>query len=184
MAEKSTKSKKAAATTEEPEVSDSKKYVVIVAIIIILIIFAGAIVYSLRVSKPAPASFSEFQKNFESANAIGVYASYTDNTSFSSTVACSTALIEAITGDSAMHKSPGQIHFFILNSTACTYSVLGPNATSYTSTVANCTAFSTTHPSIFINYSAYARTVITPNAIYVYGNSTSLAECGIASEIS
>jgi len=165
---------------------NSKKYIAIIGAIIIVIIFAGAIVFGLKSqAPPSPqASLSAFEHNFESANTIGVYATYTTNASFSDVIGCSTALVEAIAGKSAIHKSYSQIHYFVINQTSCTSATLGPNATTSVGTIGNCTAFSTSHPSIFVNYSTFTKTLIKPDALYFYGNSTSLLECGIASQIS
>ncbi len=170
----------------EPDTAQdtTKKYVAVIAIIVIIIIFAGAIVYGVRTTKPATATLSQFESHFEAANAIGIYAIYTNNASFASAIGCSTSLTEAITEPGAMHKNPEQIHYFILNSTACTYSVLGPNATTITTSIDNCTSFAASHPSIFINYSNISRTTITNDSIYISGNESFLSICGIANEIS
>jgi hypothetical protein len=72
----------------------------------------------------------------------------------------------------------------VINQTSCTSATLGPNATTTVGAIGNCTAFSDSHPSIFVNYSTFTKTVVNPDALYFYGNSTSLLECGIASQIS
>jgi hypothetical protein len=167
------------------DTDNTKKYEAVIAAIIIILIFAGAIVYGIRSQPPTQqANFSTFESNFEAANAIGIYSTYNTNASFASVVGCSTAIIEAITGKSTLHKSYDQIHDFIINQTSCTYATLGPNATTSTGSISNCMAFSKTHPSIFLNYSNSTRTIITKNALYFYGNYTSMLECGIASQIS
>lgn len=167
------------------ETNNTRKYVGVIAAIIIVIIFAGAIVYGLRASAPSPqASLSEFEANFNSANTVGVYVTYSTNASFAPAIGCSTVLVQAITGKSSIHKSYNSIHFFVINQTSCTYATLGPNATSLVGSISNCTAFASTHPSIFVNYSSHTKTSITKNALYFYGNVTGLSECGISSEIS
>jgi hypothetical protein len=171
--------------TNSGSVDNTKKYVAVIAAVVIILIFAGAIVYGLRSQPPSQqASLSTFESNFEAANAVGIYSTYGDNTSFASVVGCSTALIEAIAGKSYIHKSFNQIHYFIINQTSCTYATLGPNATTNTGSISNCTAFSETHPSIFLNYSTHTKTIVTKNALYFYGNYTSMLECGITSQIS
>ncbi len=169
-----------------PEEQDNtRKYVAIIAAIIILLIFAGAIVYGLRPQAPSPqASLSTFEHNFDTANAIGVYSTYSTNASFAPVVGCSTAIVEAIAGRSPIHKSYNQIHYFVINQTSCTSAVLGPNATTNVTSINNCLAFSKSHPSIFVNYSTFTKTVINPDSLYFYGNNTSLLECGIATEFS
>lgn len=178
--------KKAAGVADNSnQASNARKYVAAIAAIIILIIFAGAIVYDLNSQPAAPAvSLSTFENSFNSANAIGVYATYTTNQSYGPTVECSVLLTEEIAGNSQIHKKYDQIHYFIINQTACTSSTLGPNATTSVGSIANCTAFSATHPSIFVNYSRFTKTVITKDYLYFYGNATTMPLCGITSQLS
>jgi len=170
---------------QEDKADNTRKYVAVIAAIIIIFIFAGAIVYGVRSQPPqSSASLSTFESNFNAANAIGVYATYNTNSSYASAIECSVQLTEAIAGNSPIHKTYDQIHYFIINQTSCTSATLGPNATTSVGPISNCTAFSATHPSIFVNYSTVSKTVITPKALYFYGNSTHLMQCGIASQVS
>jgi hypothetical protein len=73
-----------------------------------------------------------------------------------------------------------------MNQTSCVFEHgVGGVVTNYTyNTTANCINTSKTEPSIFINYSDTNSTRITPQALYVAGDSQFLAICGIASELS
>ena len=163
--------------------------IIVVAIVALLII--GYLIYvqlSLKESV-ATTSFPVFQKNFIAANSIGVYVYDTNSTVFSSTEGCGAAFIEEMQASSISHKPPTAIKFFVLNDTSCTYTPngLGSNVSDYSNTTASsCIAMASgkSMSSVFIQYNSTGNsTRILPYRLYYSGQSSFLAQCGIAYEI-
>lgn len=181
-----------AAKAEEPKRaapaskgSAGKKLAAVIFALVIIFAIAGVLVYGINTS--APANFSTFQKNFDSAPRVGIIVTEYNETALAATVGCATALIEQIVGNQQSHRNASTIDFYVLNATTCTYSASGIGGEisnySYTSK-ANCIATGESEPSIFINYSNTNSTLIYPTTLYVSGDARFLGQCGIASEIS
>jgi len=125
--------------------------------------------------------FSTFASNFHSSPRVAVAVTFVNESEYVAEYPCFTKLIESI----AYTRNATTIDFFLLNSTNCTYPIsgLGKPTQIGTTSKAKCLAVAKSEPSIFMNYSSYNNTIITPYHLYIYGNSGYMSSCPIAAEL-
>jgi hypothetical protein len=157
---------------------------IILAIVAIIAIIVGITATVLLMNGQA-TPFNTFKSNFNSAKRVAIYTTAYNGSQISSALGCSTAIIEEITGNPAIHRNSSTIDFFVLNQTSCVFEHgVGGIITNYTyNSTANCLSSAKGEPSIFVNYSKTNSTVINPLSLYFSGNEQFLAICGIASEL-
>lgn len=156
---------------------------VIIAVVVIAAIVFTSLFYGLYSS--SSSSFTAFQSNFNSAKNVGIYINYTNSSSMGSLVACSSALIEELSGVSGAHRNASSISLFVLYNNSCIYKQgLGQVAKNFSNATRQyCLNISRTMPSIFIAYGPTNGTVITSNRLYFVGDQKFITECGIAYQI-
>lgn len=181
-----TKNTKRAEPAKHDGSSNAKYYAIIAAAVLIAVGAVGWFALSLQTSG-ANASFSTFRSNFQAAPRVAIFSTAYTGTGISSTVGCATSIIENVVGSQTSHRNATTIDFYIVNATSCTFlkSGLGSRSNNYTTVpLANCTANISKEPTIYLNYtSGTSTTLIKPDYIYIAGNQTFLAECGIAEEL-
>lgn len=165
----------------------SSKLLIGVVIFVIIIIFAIGGGYVYGVIGGTQTNFATFQKNFLSAQNVGILVTDNNGTSFTATNACADNIIEQIVGSRQYHRNESTINLYVLiNRTNCIYLPNGFNATNpqtVNTTYQDCLTMSAAEPRIFVNYSSTNSTIITPTTLYVSGNLKFLELCGVASEI-
>jgi cellobiose-specific phosphotransferase system component IIC len=127
--------------------------------------------------------FSTFKSNFQSAARIAIIASYGNQTGSGVTLQCAALVAYSV----ALSRSANTIDFYVLNSSSCTsypMGSLGHEANLATNTIGNCLNMTKSETSLFLNYSASNRTIVTPYRLYVYGNAQYMSQCPIAVDIS
>jgi len=147
-----------------------------VPIILAFVVFFIVILPVLRVP------FSTFKSNFQSAARIAIIASYGNQTGSGVTLQCATRAVQV----AAHSRNATTIDFYVLNSSSCTYPIggLGHQVNLATNTIGNCLNMTKSETSLFLNYSADNRTIVTPYRLYVYGNAQYMSQCPIAVDLS
>lgn len=159
------------------------------AVILVVVIIAIAI-FSAGLLNEAPGvntSFVIFQKNFDSASRVDIFATAYNGTVESGTVGCATAIIEEIIANRTYHRDSNTIDFNIIaNQTSCIRTVGpgGKTSNTFVTSLQYCLNTTSTEPTIYINYSANNITIIRPDYLYISGDLLFLRECGVASQIS
>lgn len=152
-------------------------------IVIIFAIVAGGLVYGL--SRQTGTSITTFENNFNAAPTVAIVVYANNNSELGPPISCATNLIEELTSShGTAHRAASSIVQYYMNSSVCSYSQIGVSENGTTTTTARCLAMSAEYPRIIINYSTTNNTSITPDVLYVSGDTRFLSECGIASEIS
>lgn len=147
--------------------------------ILLLIIFA---IFIFVVLPTLSVPFSTFKSNFASAKRIAVFAVYSNISQSGGVLGCATQVVQF----AAHSRNATSIDFYVLNESRCTYPIggLGHTVTLATNTIGDCLNMTSSETSIFLNYSAYNNTFVTPYKLYVYGNMQYMSECPIAVDLS
>ncbi|MEM3296926.1 MAG: hypothetical protein QW696_03440, partial [Candidatus Micrarchaeaceae archaeon] len=156
---KSQKAKPAAHRVNE------KALIIAIIVVVVAAVIAAYYLVFMRFS----TSFPTFLANFRSAARVSVLVGYSNTTQFAGMSSCYSAIVESI----AHTRNATTIDFFVVNATTCYYSPggLGKPISVTTATAKQCISQALSEPSVFLNYSATNRTIITPYHLYVYGNS-------------
>lgn len=170
---------------EGRETERRARYAYVIGIIIAILVALGVATYYLQHSGNT-SDFNTFKSTFNSAPRVAIYATGYNGTAVSATIDCASLIIEQITGNPQIHRSPDSIDFFAINQTSCVFeNGVGGTVQNYTyNSIGSCLAVSSTEPSIFLNYSGVNSTAITPRSLRIYGDTGFLTMCGIASELS
>ena len=181
MTRKSNRAKKE--PTNGAGLSTKAKYAVVISIVVIVAAIGSSLFYGLHPS--APSDFSAFQHSFLTAKNVGIYVYDLNASGYVGAVGCATGLIETIVSSPQYHRDSSTINFFVVNQSTCTYSYgLGtPSSKTSVINLTQCMGYTSSEPSVFINYSTANSTVVKGNALYVNGDLKFLSECGISSEI-
>lgn len=151
---------------------------VLVAAIAVVVIAAVYLLYS-----SAPVSFSTFKSNFQNANRVAITATYYNNSQYVDESPCMNSIIQVV----AHTRKASTIDFFFIDASnnTCIYPVgtVGGQINVGTSNASRCLGIAHSETSIFLNYSRGNGIVVTPNKLYVYGNSTYMSSCPIAIEM-
>jgi uncharacterized integral membrane protein len=179
-AAKKANAKAAGQTQQKKEEGKSRKraleYIAVVVIILAIIYLAYFVITNM-----VSTTFPTFKTNFDASPRVAIAVTYNNMTQFIEEEPCFTAVINTI----AHTRNATTIDFFILNQTNCTYSSTGLGKPVNISVVSasRCIAAAKSEVSLFLNYSAYNKTIITPYHIYIYGNSGYMASCPIDAEL-
>ena len=182
--QKAEKEKPAAATGQQNPKPRGRAFWAGIFIIIIMFAIAGGLVYGLN--RGAPASFSTFQSNFNSAPRVAIFVTANNGTQLAATVGCATSVIQQIVASKTTHRNASTIDFYVMNATSCVYSPtgIGGQLQNYTySTPGRCINVSTKEPSLFINYTDANTTIIKSTSLVIEGNYRFLLQCAVASEM-
>ncbi len=158
--------------------------ILVATVIIILLIIAIAFVEISHSQKSLATKFSSFKASYLSSNHINIYANATSLKNFSYTMGCATDIIELAIANRTVHKNPGDINLFMMNSTGCAYAdglLSVGNYSNINST--DCLSYSNKYPSVFINEKPYNKTIVNGNKLYIDGQPTFLKECGISEDL-
>ncbi len=161
-----------------------KQLLVVIAAIVIAAVIFTSLFYGLY--DTGKASFSTFKHNFNTAKNVGIFLNYSNINASTELVACSSALIQELSGPTGAHRDSTTIGLFVLYNDSCIYraSGLGTAAQNYsTGTRQQCLNYSNAMPSIFIGYGATNETTITANRLYFIGTQKYISQCGIAYQI-
>ncbi|MEM3791496.1 MAG: hypothetical protein QXL16_02095 [Candidatus Micrarchaeaceae archaeon] len=155
---------------------DSYVFILIASFLVLL----TAIFLFSYFSSSKNVSFSVFKSNLYSSSKVAIFATYSNNTQFVYEDPCFDSIIEVI----AHSKPLGSISFFLSNSTTCYFpSSLGPNSSLRVDTFSHCLSIAKSETSIFLNYSSFNYTIVTPYHLYIGGNENYMKECPIATDL-
>ena len=152
--------------------------------IVLVVLTAAALIAALYLLySSAPVSFSTFKGNFQNANRVAITATYYNNSQYVDESPCMNSIIQVV----AHTRKASTIDFFFIDASnnTCTYPVgtVGGQINVGTSNASRCLSIARSETSIFLNYSRGSGIVVTPNKLYVYGNSTYMSSCPIAIEM-
>lgn len=166
---------------EKKPVKMSSAYMAILVMIALAVLVVVAIVFIVP-NYLTGVSFSTFKTNFNDAQRIAFVVTAFNQSTYANESTCSTSAIQII----SRLRNPATIDFFIITNNTCTYSPngLGKPTTPLTTTAASCLKTANSESGVFLNYSSFNNTVITPYHLYVYGNSQYMRRCPIAADFS
>ncbi len=157
----------------------SSKMLYAAAVIGILVVIA-IILYSSSTQSNANVPFSTFKQNFNNANRVSIAATYLTEGQFINESQCFSSIIQIVSHT----RLPSTIDFYLINQTSCTYSStgLGNQVTPITTNASYCIGKALNETSIFLNYSLGNTTMIQPQHMYIYGDSSYMKACPIAAD--
>ena len=157
----------------------SSKMLYAAAVIGILVVIA-IILYSSSTQSNANVPFSTFKQNFNNANRVSIAATYLTEGQFINESQCFSSIIQIVSHT----RLPSTIDFYLINQTSCTYSStgLGNQVTPITTNASYCIGKALNETSIFLNYSLGNTTIIQPQHMYIYGDSSYMKACPIAAD--
>ncbi len=183
MAEKAAQKK----ASKEEKGRSSKTQVVLLlvfAAIVVIAVFFGS--YSLLSSgSGSSANYTVFWNNFAAAPRAGIVIDYYNSSVFSSGLSCATSLIQNIIESQSLHRNSSTLDFYVINSTACTYSLGlgGTSSNSLTGTPSQCESLSAAEPRIVIGYALRNITKFNSTVLSIEGNADYLQMCGVSSTL-
>lgn len=165
-------------TPEKKSAGKGSNYPLYIAIAIGVIIVMAFVYYSNSAGSTTTVPFSTFKSNLNNAARVSIAVTYYNESQYVNESPCFSSIIQVI----AHSRAPSTIDFFLLNQTSCTYSKtgLGGNVSPQTANTSYCLNIAQSEAGVFLNYSALNYTLITPQHIFIYGNSDYMRSCPIA----
>lgn len=164
------------------EKQGASRYLPYAAAVVVMIVIAAIAYFAFTNYVTVP--FPTFKSAFLSAPRVSITATFANNTQFNIMNPCITSIIQFV----AHTRNASTIDFFLVNSAnaTCTYSPSGlghaiSNIT--TQSAIKCIAVARSEPSLFLNFSSYNSTTITPIHMYAGGNAGYMSACPIASDL-
>lgn len=148
-------------------------------IIVVVVIIAALLLFTP--SSLSNVSFSSFKQNFNVAPRVAL-VSYYNASGYAEETTCTTALVEIL----ASHRNPATIDFFTIQNNTCTFipNGIGHPGNLTTTNSSACLSTAASEPSISLNYSSFNRTVVTPDHLNIFGDSSYMQACPIAVDLS